>query len=82
MIRATAPAGAVVPVHSHDERETFYVFEGKIEGLWENRWITLGVGDVFDVPGGLKHGRDARPHVGCHRGDPFPRVRSFQRVRR
>jgi len=56
LIRATAPAGAVVPVHSHNERETFYVLEGEIEGLWEDHWITLAAGEVFDVPGGLKHG--------------------------
>jgi len=54
--RGTVPAGVVVPVHSHPERETFYVLGGEIEGLWEDRWITLRAGDVFDVPGGLKHG--------------------------
>ena len=30
--------------------------EGEVQGLWEDHWITLGGGDVFDVPGGLKHG--------------------------
>jgi quercetin dioxygenase-like cupin family protein len=56
LMRGTVPAGVVVPLHSHAERETFYVLAGEIEGLQENRWITLGVGDAFDVPGGLKHG--------------------------
>jgi quercetin dioxygenase-like cupin family protein len=55
LIRGTVPAGVVVPVHSHAEREIFYVLEGEIQGLWEDRWITLVSGDVFDVPGGLKH---------------------------
>lgn len=55
LIRGTVPAGVVVPVHSHPERETFYILEGEIEGLWEDRWSTLSIGDVFDVPGGLKH---------------------------
>jgi quercetin dioxygenase-like cupin family protein len=56
LIRGTVPAGVVVPLHCHAEREAFYIAEGEIQGLWEDRWITLGLGDVFDVPGGLKHG--------------------------
>jgi quercetin dioxygenase-like cupin family protein len=56
LIKGTVPAGAVVSLHSHAERKTFYVVGGEIQGLREDRWITLGVGDVFDVPGGLKHG--------------------------
>ncbi len=56
LMRGTVPAGVVVPLHSHAERETFYVLEGVVQGLWEDHWITLGGGDVFDVPGGLKHG--------------------------
>ena len=56
MMWGIVPAGVVVPLHSHAERETFYVLAGEIQGVREDRWITLGVGDVFDVPGGLKHG--------------------------
>jgi Cupin domain len=56
LIKGTVPAGVVVPLHSHAERETFYVIGGEIQGLCEDHWITLGVGDIFDVPGGLKHG--------------------------
>ena len=54
--KGSVPPGVVVPLHSHPERETFYVLEGQVEGLWKDRWITLGGGDPFDVPGGLKHG--------------------------
>jgi mannose-6-phosphate isomerase-like protein (cupin superfamily) len=49
MMWGTVPAGVVVPLHSHAERETFYVLEGEIQGVREDRWITLGVGDVFDA---------------------------------
>ena len=56
LIKGTVPPGVVVPIHSHPERETFYVLDGEVEGLWENRWISLIAGDIFDVPGGLKHG--------------------------
>ena len=55
MIRGILPAGVVVPLHSHAERETFYVLEGEIEGLCEDRWSTLRIGDTFNVPSGLKH---------------------------
>jgi quercetin dioxygenase-like cupin family protein len=55
LIKGVVPAGMVVPVHSHAERETFYVLEGEIQGLCEDRWVALGLGDVFDAPGGLKH---------------------------
>jgi quercetin dioxygenase-like cupin family protein len=56
VIRATVAAGVAVPLHSHAERETFYVLEGEIQGFWEDHWITLSPGDVLDVPGRLKHG--------------------------
>jgi hypothetical protein len=28
----------------------------QMQGLWEDRWITLGVGQAFDAPGRLEHG--------------------------
>jgi quercetin dioxygenase-like cupin family protein len=56
LIKGMIPPGVVVPIHSHAERETFYVLGGEIEGLWHGRWSTLSAGDVLDVRGGLKHG--------------------------
>ena len=32
-MRGTVPAGVVVPLHSHAERETFYVLEEEVQGL-------------------------------------------------
>ena len=55
LIAGDFPTGIVVPVHSHAERETFYLLRGEMQGLCENRWTTLSAGDVFDVPGGVKH---------------------------
>ncbi|MBR0906538.1 cupin domain-containing protein [Bradyrhizobium liaoningense] len=55
LIRCTLPAGVVVPMHSHADRETFYVLSGKIDALREDRWEVLGPGDVFDVRDGAKH---------------------------
>ena len=55
LIRCTLPAGAVVPMHSHADRETFYVVSGSINALRGDRWEELGPGDVFDVRDGAKH---------------------------
>ncbi|MGY3620980.1 cupin domain-containing protein [Bradyrhizobium sp. USDA 10063] len=55
VIRCTLPAGAVVPMHSHADRETFYVVSGKVDALRGDRWETLRSGDVFDVRDGAKH---------------------------
>ena len=55
LIASSFPAGVVVPVHSHVDRETFWVLEGEIQGLWDERWITLTAGGVLDIPGHIKH---------------------------
>jgi quercetin dioxygenase-like cupin family protein len=55
VMHCTLPAGLVVPLHSHADRETFYVMSGKIEALNKDRWQELGPGDVFDVRDGMKH---------------------------
>jgi len=55
LIRSNFPAGVVVPIHSHADRETFYILGGELQGLWEDRWMTLVAGDVFDVPGSTRH---------------------------
>jgi quercetin dioxygenase-like cupin family protein len=55
VILCTLPAGVAVPMHSHADRETFYVLSGKIDALRIDRWEELGPGDVFDVRDGMKH---------------------------
>jgi quercetin dioxygenase-like cupin family protein len=55
LMRSAFPAGALVPIHSHVERETFYVIEGEVQVLWDDRWITVVSGETVDVPGNLKH---------------------------
>ena len=49
------PSGAVVPVHSHEDRETFYVISGELEGWDGGEWKTLRGSDVFEVPGHRRH---------------------------
>ena len=55
LIRCTLPAGAVVPMHSHADGETFYVISGNINALNGDGWEQLGPGDVFDVRDGARH---------------------------
>ena len=55
VMRCTLPAGAVVPMHSHADRETFYMLSGKLDALNGDRWEQLAPGDVFDVRDGMKH---------------------------
>lgn len=56
LIASAFPAGVVVPIHSHADRETFFVLDGELKALREDFWTTLISGDVFDVPGGTRHG--------------------------
>lgn len=65
LIRCTLPAGAVVPMHSHADRETFYVVSGSINALRGDRWEELGPGDVFDVRDGAKHAWSNFVATGC-----------------
>jgi quercetin dioxygenase-like cupin family protein len=53
----TMSPGVVVPLHSHADRETFYVLSGEMQGYDGNAgaWRILRAGDVFDVADGLRH---------------------------
>ena len=54
---ATMPPGVVVPLHSHADRETFYILSGEMLGYDGNAgaWRMLRAGDVFDVTDGVRH---------------------------
>jgi quercetin dioxygenase-like cupin family protein len=59
VMRGIIPPGVAVPLHSHAEPETFIAISGRIEGLREAdgnfEWLPIGPGDVFHVPGWVKH---------------------------
>ena len=59
IMRSIVPPGVTVPLHSHPEPETFIALAGRIEALKESagnfEWVSIGPGDVFHVPGGVKH---------------------------
>jgi quercetin dioxygenase-like cupin family protein len=54
---ATVPPGVVVPLHSHADRETFYILSGEMQGYDGDAgaWRTFRAGEVFDVRDGLRH---------------------------
>jgi quercetin dioxygenase-like cupin family protein len=66
-LRGTLPPGAVVPLHSHPEPETFLLLEGAVQAFGEDeagrvRRTTVRPGEVFHVPGDVRHGwRNAGP---------------------
>jgi len=59
VMRGTVPPGAVIPLHSHDDPETFIAVSGEIEALVQApagfQWTRIQAGDIFHVPGGAKH---------------------------
>lgn len=55
VMKAEVPAGVIVPVHSHDDRETFVVLKGELEAFTADSWKTVRAGDTVDIPGDVKH---------------------------
>ncbi|MBO0709944.1 MAG: cupin domain-containing protein [Acetobacteraceae bacterium] len=59
ILRGVIPPGGFVPLHSHGDPETFIVASGKIEVFSSSaagmRWIQLGPGDIFHIPGDTRH---------------------------
>ncbi|SFS66405.1 cupin domain-containing protein [Paenibacillus sp. BC26] len=55
LMKAEVPPGVIVPVHSHDDRETFVVLSGELEAFIEDSWRTVMAGDTIDIPGNVKH---------------------------
>jgi quercetin dioxygenase-like cupin family protein len=59
LLRGTIPPGVVVPLHSHDDFETFIPLTNALEAYSERdggfAWLRLTPGDIFHVPGGARH---------------------------
>ncbi len=55
VILCTLPRGVVVPLHSHADRETFYVIGGNPDVFWGDHWETLSPGNVLDAQNGIRH---------------------------
>ncbi len=70
ILRGTIGPGVFVPLHSHEDLETFFMLSGELEGVAQSAegfsWIAMAPGDVFHVPAGAKHAfrnRSAAPAV-------------------
>ena len=55
IIDAVIAPGVLIPLHSHDDRETFYILSGAAEGFLDGRWHRLEAGGILDIKGGEKH---------------------------
>ena len=59
LFKSTLPPGVVIPLHSHDEPEVFYVSERSLEvyreGDQSQGWSTTQPGGVLAIPGKVKH---------------------------
>jgi quercetin dioxygenase-like cupin family protein len=59
VMRGGIPPRAVIPLHSHDDVEIFYVTEGTMEVFQDDGtssgWQTAYPGDVVTIAGGVKH---------------------------
>jgi quercetin dioxygenase-like cupin family protein len=55
LIKTVVPSGVTVPIHSHADREIFYILSGELQGMTKGQWRAYHTGDVFDVPGGIRH---------------------------
>jgi quercetin dioxygenase-like cupin family protein len=55
IIEGTLKPGMFVPLHSHQDRESFLVLSGSLEVWNGSAWIGLSAGDIFDASGNLPH---------------------------
>jgi quercetin dioxygenase-like cupin family protein len=59
IMRGTIPPGVIVPLHSHPDPEAFVMIAGELEALTYPiegyKWVRIGPGDVFHVPGDARH---------------------------
>jgi quercetin dioxygenase-like cupin family protein len=55
VISSVVPPSVVVPLHSHPERETFLILSGALDAFDGSAWRAYRAGEVFDIPGGVKH---------------------------
>ena len=59
ILKGTIPSGVVIPMHSHDVIEIFFVLSGNIEVLLEDggkmSWVEASAGDLIEIPSRAKH---------------------------
>lgn len=55
VLTAEMPAGAIVPLHSHADRETFYILSGEMNFYDGASWRISKQGELVDVLNNVKH---------------------------
>jgi quercetin dioxygenase-like cupin family protein len=56
VLRCEMPGGTVVPLHSHQDMEIFYLLSGAMEVYQEGQgWKPVRTGEVIAVEGNVKH---------------------------
>ena len=61
-IPSIVPLGAVIPLHSHPDRETLVIVEGRLEAWLDGEWRSYGPGEVVEIASDAKHAlRNAGP---------------------
>ena len=56
VLRCEMPGGTVVPLHSHQDMELFYLLSGSMEVYQEGQgWKLVRAGEVIAVAGNVKH---------------------------
>lgn len=55
VLLATIGPGVSIPLHSHEDRETFYILEGVAQGFIDGQWVELHQGGVLDIQHGKEH---------------------------
>lgn len=51
----TMEAGSHVPPHTHPHEQTGYLASGRFRFRMRDRWLEMGPGDSWSVPGGVDH---------------------------
>lgn len=60
VMRGVVPAGVIVPLHSHEDAEDFFILSGAQQVLMPDedrslRWYDVSAGDYLHIPGGHPH---------------------------
>jgi quercetin dioxygenase-like cupin family protein len=59
VMRGVVPPGVVVPLHSHEDAEDFFILSGTQQVLTKSdqglEWVDVNAGDYVHIPGGTPH---------------------------
>ena len=59
LVQSYLKAGAIVPLHSHQDEQMIYVLQGALKVLVGGETATVHEGEVLLVPAGVRHQAEA-----------------------